>query len=328
MSNYFVNAQITNLLSGINTGISNLIIYQDYIYFNSYTNNTIYKYPIQGNASQTPEVFKVLPNKPSQLLLDNDILYIATDASPRIYTLKLTESNPALNELTDSSGTMAIFNNELYIGQYVESKIVKINLSTGAKTEYLTGYKPNFFKVDGNFLYFTSNYTNKLYKINLISNNISVLLENLNYVSGLVIKDNICYFCESQTNKISYYNLTSGQFINHITLNSGSWPNGITIYNGDLYFVSTVTGQISMIPLNSLNTETFTKPQIKIFPNPTTEILQIETNESYSNYEILDLNGKSLIKNKFDSKIISVDVLEKGYYILMLDKQAYKFLKN
>lgn len=124
---FFTNAQVTSLLSGINIGISNLIIYQDYIYFNSYINNTIYKYPIQGNSTLTPEVFKVLPSKPSQLLLDNDILYIATDASPRIYTIKLSDSNSVLNELTDITGTMAIFNNELYVGQYVESKIVKVN---------------------------------------------------------------------------------------------------------------------------------------------------------------------------------------------------------
>lgn len=322
------NSQVTNLLNGLNTGITNLVVFENNIYFSSFTNNTIYKYPITGNSSQLPEVFKTLTGKPTQLLLHNSDLFIATEETNHIYKINLLATNSTPIEVTDIYGPMVFKNNFLYVGQYVDSKIVKVDLSNGSKTDYLTGYKPNYFNLQGDNLYFTSNTTNKLYKINLVNNDFNVILENLNYVSGIVIENNICYFCESQANKISYYDLNSNQFLNQVNLTSGSWPNGITIYNNTIYFIATVAGQVSSIPLSTLGITTNHTISYSIYPNPTTDLLNISTDEILDEYQVFDITGKEVLKEKFETNRINVTHLQNGVYILKIKNSITRFEKN
>lgn len=323
-----VNSQVTTLLTGLNNGITNLVVYQDNIYFTSYLNYTIYKYPITGNSTQTPEVFKVLSGKPTQLLLHNTDLYVATEQSNNIFKINLLTTGAIPLEVTDIYGPMAIKDNFLYVGQYLDSKIIKVNLSNGNKTDYLIGYKPNYFNLQGDNLYFTSNTTNKLYKINLTNDALSIILENLNYASGIVIENNTCYICESQTDKISYFDLINHQYINQISIASGSWPNGITIYNNMIYFISTVSGQVSSIPLATLGISTHNKIAYKIYPNPTSDFLNISTDEILEKYQIFDLKGKEVLKGKLETNQINVAPLQNGVYILKIKNSFIRFNKN
>lgn len=322
------NSQVTSLLNGLNTGITNLVVFEDNIYFSSYTNHTIYRYPITGNTSQLPEVFKTLTSKPTQLLLHNSDLYIATEQTSHIYKINLLATDTTPIEVTDIYGPMAIKNNFLYVGQYLDEKIVKVNLLNGSKTDYLTGYKPNYFNLQGDNLYFTSNTTNKFYKINLIDNSLNVILENLNYVSGIVIENNICYLCESQADKISYYDLSTNQFLNLVTLTPGSWPNGITIYNNVIYFISTIVGQVSSIPLSTLEITTNHKNTYSIYPNPATDILNISTDEILEEYQVFDITGKEVLKGRFETNRINVTQLQNGVYILKIKNSVIRFEKN
>ncbi|WP_329804832.1 T9SS type A sorting domain-containing protein [Flavobacterium facile] len=322
------NSQVTNLLSGLNNGITNLVVFENNIYFSSFSNKTIYKYPVTGNSSQSPEVFRVLTSNPTQLLLHNNDLFIATEQTSHIYKINLLATDTTPIEVTDIYGPMVIKNNFLYVGQYVDSKIVKINLSNGIKTDYLTGYKPNYFNLQGDDLYFTSNTTNKLYKINLINNSLNIILQNLNYVSGIVIENNICYLCESQADKISYYDLNSNQFVNFVSLTSSSWPNGITIYNDTIYFISTVGGQVSSIPISTLGIPTNQKKTYTIYPNPTTELLNILTDEILEEFQIFDTTGKEVLKGKFETNHINVTQLQAGAYILKIKNSITRFEKN
>lgn len=322
------NSQVTNLLNGLNTGITNLVVYENNIYFSSFSNNTIYRYPVTGNSSQTPEVYKVLPSKPTQLLLHNTHLFIATEQANNIYKLNLLDTNPTPIQVTDIYGPMVIKNNYLYVGQYIDSKIVKVDLSNGSKTDYLTGYKPNYFNLQGDNLYFTSNTTNKLYKINLINNSLNVILENLNYVAGIVIENNVCYFSESQANRISYYDLTNNQFLNQVALAPSSWPNGITINDNTIYFISTVSGQVSSIPMSVLGITTNTKVTYSMYPNPTTDTLNISTDEILEDYQVFDTTGKEVLKGKFETNRMNVAQLQSGIYILKFNNSFTRFEKN
>lgn len=322
------NSQVTNLLNGLNNGITNLVVFENNIYFSSYSNFTIYKYPIIGNSTQTPEVFKILNGKPTQLLLHNADLYVATEQSNNIFKINLLATGATPIEVTDIYGPMVIKDNFLYVGQYVDSKIIKVNLLNGSKTDYLIGYKPNYFNLQGDNLYFTSNTTNKLYRINLINGNLNIVLENLNYAAGILIENNICYLCESQTDKISYYDLISNQLVNQVPLTSGSWPNGITIYNNTIYFISTVSGQVSSIPLSTLGIPTNHKITYSIYPNPTTDLLYISTEEILEKYQIFDIKGKEVLQGKFETNRINVTQLQNGVYILKIENSFIRFNKN
>ena len=322
------NSQVTNLLNGLNNGITNLVVFENNIYFSSFSNKTIYKYPVSGNGSQSPEVFRVLTSNPTQLLLHNSDLYIATEQGSNIYKINLLATNPTLIEVSDIFGPMVIKNNFLYVGQYLDSKIVKINLSDGSKTDFLTGFKPNYFNLQGDNLYFTSNTTNKLYKINLINNSLNIVLQNLNYVAGIVIENNICYLCESQANRISYYDLNSNQFLNQVALPSSSWPNGITIHNNTIYFISTVAGQVSSIPMSTLDMTTNYKITYSVYPNPTTDLLNISTDEILEEYQVFDTTGKEVLKGRFETNRMNVAQLQSGIYILKFNNSITRFEKN
>lgn len=322
------NSQVTNLLNGLNNGITNLVVFENNIYFSSFSNKTIYKYPVAGNSAQSPVVFKVLTSNPTQLLLHNNDLYIATEQDSHIYKINLLVTNATLIEVSDIYGPMVIKNNFLYVGQYVDSKIVKVDLSNGCKTDYLLGYKPNYFNLQGDNLYFTSNTTNKLYKINLTNNSLNIILENLGYVAGIVIENNIGYLCESQANKISYYNLNSNQLVSQVTLPSSSWPNGITIYNNTIYFITTVSGHVSSIPMSTLDITTNQKITYSIYPNPTTNSLNISTDEILDAYQVFDFTGKEVLKGEFETNRINVAQLQNGVYILKVKNSFTRFEKN
>lgn len=64
--------------------------------------------------------------------------------------------------------------------------------------------------------------------------------------------------------------------------------------------------------------------QLKIYPNPATDILFVE---GYSGvYSITDLLGRQVLSGTVDTQSIPVHMLEKGFYNLMLSANSYSFL--
>ena len=72
------------------------------------------------------------------------------------------------------------------------------------------------------------------------------------------------------------------------------------------------------------------KKDISLYPNPTSDFLYISTQRSLINhiYEIFDMTGRLILKNKISEKQIDVSSLKKGNYILKLDSENYKFIKK
>lgn len=67
---------------------------------------------------------------------------------------------------------------------------------------------------------------------------------------------------------------------------------------------------------------------VKVYPNPVAEILQINTDKDFMEYEILDGTGRLVSKEKF-SKAISVNHLSAGkYFVKLIDnKNDFVFVK-
>jgi len=95
------------------------------------------------------------------------------------------------------------------------------------------------------------------------------------------------------------------------------------------------SGIITNIPSCLLSTTDFKQNNItlvKVYPNPVAEILHINTDKNFQEYEILDGTGRLISKEKF-SKTISVTHLSSGnYYIKLISKQKdftlVKFIKK
>lgn len=71
---------------------------------------------------------------------------------------------------------------------------------------------------------------------------------------------------------------------------------------------------------------------LEIYPNPTSDILNIQTEQKISKIEILDTSGKLLKSNSGSGKTINVSNLSKGIYLIKIyaDKNIInsKFIKN
>lgn len=70
-------------------------------------------------------------------------------------------------------------------------------------------------------------------------------------------------------------------------------------------------------------------PTVKMYPNPVTEILTIESN-GQMNYEIVDLLGKSVLigQAKHGKNQINITNLSSGKYFLKFDTLVYKIIKE
>ena len=104
----------------------------------------------------------------------------------------------------------------------------------------------------------------------------------------------------------------------------------------DIYFdynapiiTNTVNTQIT-----ALATADFIKSNFSVYPNPAINHIIIEAKANMeSDYEIIDLNGKLLLKGQTQSlQPINISSLESGFYFLILKtnqgKANYKFIKN
>lgn len=79
-------------------------------------------------------------------------------------------------------------------------------------------------------------------------------------------------------------------------------------------------------PVSSILQETETT-EINIYPNPSSDILHINGILSNQTIEMYDITGRLLISQKYD-KNIDVSNFNRGIYMIKVDNQFYKFIKN
>ncbi len=81
-----------------------------------------------------------------------------------------------------------------------------------------------------------------------------------------------------------------------------------------------------------IGTEEFIAENISVYPNPTSEIIWVEDNTSFSvnNYSIYDISGRRILFNTFNSSEKKVDVsnLNSGVYLLELVSSERKITKK
>ena len=328
----FVYSQVTDVLTNYNSaGISNLTYKDNFIYFNSYVEKKIYRFDYT-QTNPTVELVYQFSENPNFVFVKNDILYVGVENPYQTYKINLASDNFYTTPVANVAGPMVQINDDdLYIGQYAASKIVKVNLTTLQQSDVLVGYKPNFFTVYNNKLFFTSNYTNALYKYDASTGNLDTVLNNLNYASGIVMNDTSFYICESAASSISWYTNPDFQFESMVQLPANSWPNGSIIIDNELFFVQTIAGKISKMTINTtLSTTHFANQESKImiYPNPSSDTIKVESLYAFDTYQIYDMQGKLIENKEMNNNSINISNLSKGKYILALDKMRHSFIKN
>jgi subtilisin family serine protease len=92
---------------------------------------------------------------------------------------------------------------------------------------------------------------------------------------------------------------------------------------------SITSGCLNAIKTNILNLEK--NDFIQIFPNPTNGIFTVETSlNNHVDYEIFDLTGKLILKGYLSENSNEIDISEKemGIYLLKINGQSFKIMKN
>src|SRR5690606_15805449 len=101
-------------------------------------------------------------------------------------------------------------------------------------------------------------------------------------------------------------------------------PENHVIENNTTYYVTqTLDGCISealAVTVSTLGVSDFQNLQIKLYPNPASGILYIETSQELQSYEVYNLIGQRLLKGNVNDNINLSD-LSNGTYILRLTTQ-------
>ncbi|WP_196885020.1 HYR domain-containing protein [Aureivirga sp. CE67] len=74
--------------------------------------------------------------------------------------------------------------------------------------------------------------------------------------------------------------------------------------------------------------ETEIENQISIYPNPATDILKIESLQEIQNVYVLDLNGKIILKQKYENQNIDVSNIYRGMYFVKIETKNKSILQK
>jgi len=85
-----------------------------------------------------------------------------------------------------------------------------------------------------------------------------------------------------------------------------------------LFFAATASAQeISEQPADQLSTVS-PFDQIKLFPNPTSEIIFIRNGKAIDSYQVINMQGQAVLEGVCNAQIISLIDVPSGYYFLEL----------
>lgn len=127
----------------------------------------------------------------------------------------------------------------------------------------------------------------------------------------------------------THFGLGTDTTITSITV---EWPSGII----DVISNPTINQTLNIIEgANQLSVDQFLISDLIMYPNPTTHSLNLNA-ENYtlnkSEYSVLDMNGRQVLKGKLFNNTIDVSKIQSGNYILRLNNngkvKAQKFIKK
>lgn len=135
--------------------------------------------------------------------------------------------------------------------------------------------------------------------------------------------------------------LVCTQFVIGVPLSQSSisaQTSSIVLHNGWLYFKNADGDIISRERISDIRSIVFTdntqsgiqeieipENNIRIYPNPVQETLNIESDKSVS-FKIYDLDGRLLLNG--DGNSIDVSSLKTGTYLLQINNNTLKFIKQ
>ena len=112
-----------------------------------------------------------------------------------------------------------------------------------------------------------------------------------------------------------------------VTFSGSNW-----IFGGVECTIGSLTTQSSSCPYpscsSSSSTEDFNNFSFSVYPNPSNQQINIESELIFDNIKIFDANARELKNFTFNNKTINIENLAKGFYIIRFLKQENVFSKT
>lgn len=282
----------------------------------TYVGSQIVKLDVTNIAAGTQTVVS-LPNFIASFALVGNTIYFSKEieTAPDVYTTDILSFDATLSSPTPTLtytniglvdeyvDDVEVYNNVLYISSGGAEKIIKFDLSASspAPVDYLNTTDLNFnkgiFITSTGYLYVTN--AHEIEKIDV--NNAAATLD----------------FVGNQT---TYNDTFNG---NPYLANF----RDVVLIGNTLYMTLEEQGRILKITNATLGTSTFSYENIKMYPNPTTSILNLGfSNEVIVNkIKVIDMTGKTVLQQDQNFTQINVEKLSKGLYIIEVYSQNEKF---
>jgi hypothetical protein len=264
------------------------------------------------------------------------------NGEPGIYRRDLSDENGFFQLYLSINGAygLAARDQELYVN--AGNSIYKVDTSNDNADlvlvnsnifDYTFGLGTLALKVLGDFLYVVDD--SGISKIDLNDENYA--LENISEFSawGIALKDDTTAyltFSDALNESGAVYKLDFDTQETTLLYNIEGFFQSYDIeYYNDLLFVTTLSGandKVVKLDVNALSTNEFDRKTPMIFPNPTSSILNIKNLEDVNNINIYDLNGRLIKEFKTPKRQIDVSMLVDGIYILRVDQNYIRFVKQ
>lgn len=115
------------------------------------------------------------------------------------------------------------------------------------------------------------------------------------------------------------------------TISTNLIPAGSTLYYDFTNGVITTPPSCLFLKNNEVLPKT-KNVLIKVYPNPVSDVLKVNTDRYFQEYEIIDASGKAVVKDQFKKEIPISQLVSGNYYIKLKDQQGdlvvLKFIKK
>jgi hypothetical protein len=339
-------AQLAEVVTELNSPVRLLLNGND-LYIAELFGGKILKIDI---TAENPTVIDVVTglSRPYGLAFNGNDLYIA-EAGSGLSDGKISKINITTADIPTTSTTvvvtglatpdgLALNGNDLYISEYRGDKISKIDITAATPTtttEVVTGLDgPSGIFLNGNILYIAEASGNKISKINISATTPTTatdVVTELNRPDDLLLIGNDLYISEATADKISKIDITADNPTTTDVVTGLSDPAGLALNGNDLYIAELSADKISKFTLPTLSVANVPELNaLKVYPNPTSEFIQISGIKNRENYSIYSVMGSEIIKGSIsvDEKI-NVKNYSKGVYFLKFDNgTTVKFVKE
>ena len=226
----------------------------------------------------------------------------------------------------------------VFIAESNGDKISKIDyrLEKPRKSTVVTGvYGPSDIVLLDDYIYFTeqtSGMISRKYIYDRSTVSKEIILSKVNSPEGIAINGNYLYFSSNSDNKISRIDISRGiTAVVETVVTVHESGARIAFRNNEMYISQRSEGAVYKMNLGVLGIDNFSSNEdIKLHPNPTSDVLNLNNIKNGSEIIIYNLQGKNMLSTElYRDEKIDVSRLETGTYLLTIEgTETIRYIKE